>query len=296
MSGKIKIAASMLIFGSVGIFVKSIPLSSITIAFLRAIIAVLFLGGFLIISKKSPSGERSYIRGRLLPLAISGALMGLNWVLLFQAYNYTSVGNATLIYYFAPVFVMIFSPFILGESLNKRKVLCILGSLLGLAMVSDLSALNSGQGISAIRGTLFALGAAVLYASVVLSNKFIKGVPDMERTLVQMAAASLVLLPFILANGLTNVSSTKSILAGIAPFQWLLLLTVGILHTGIAYLLYFSGLKDTKAQSAAIISYLDPVSAVFFAAIFLKESMMPIQLLGGVLILLFTYLSEKTEQ
>lgn len=275
----------MLIFGSIGIFVKQIDLTSSQIAFLRGIIGSLFLFIASFLVKQKPSAKALKANGLL--LILSGAAIGLNWIFLFEAYRYTTVSNATLSYYFAPVFVMLLAPFILKEKLTPVKILSIILAMTGLFLINTSSGNGGGDHQHAI-GIMYGLLAAALYASVILMNKFIKDLGGFETTLVQLFVAAIVLLPYILVKSQMNFSSpdSKSIL---------FILILGIVHTGIAYLLYFTSFKELKAQTIAILSYIDPISAVIFAAIFLRESMTLTQMLGGILILGSTFLSERLE-
>ena len=135
-------------------------------------------------------------------LLLSGIAMGFNWILLFEAYKYTSVSVATLSYYFAPVLVTILCPLLFKEKLTKKQILCFIMSTIGLALVIDIT--NLGSGSADFIGVLFGLGAAVLYATVILINKFIKNVAGIQRTFLQVCAAILVLIPYVLSkSGIT---------------------------------------------------------------------------------------------
>jgi len=143
----------------------------------------------------------------------------------------------------------------------------------------------NGGGGSDLVGILFGLCAAVLYATVVLLNKFIKNVEGIHRTLLQFISAAVVLIPYVLlTDGIT--------LGGMNAVGWVNLLIVGILHTGIAYCIYFSALKDVSGQKAAILSYIDPLVAVIMSVTILGESMTLWQIIGGALILGFTLINE----
>lgn len=270
----------MLIFGSVGLFVRNINLSSAQIALTRGIIGSLFL----MIASKLMKQKISWkaVRPNLLLLILSGAAIGFNWILLFQAYKYTTIPNATLSYYFAPVFVVFLSPLVLKEKLTVIKTLCIIGAVIGMVFIVGIGEV---PGKNHLIGIGYGLLAAVLYASVVLMNKFLRGLSGLETTLVQISTASVVLLPYVL---LTNKFQAvkldgKSLVS---------LLIVGILHTGVAYLLYFIAFQKLKGQTIAAFSYIDPISAIFMSSIFLGEKMTALQLFGGVLILGSTFLSE----
>lgn len=283
MKDKIKLVSSMLIFGSIGIFVKNINLSSTGIAFVRAVIGSLFLvlAGILIKHKFSYSA----IKKNIMILICSGAAIGFNWILLFQAYKYTTISNATLSYYFAPVFVVILSPIVLKEKLNLRKAAAIAGAMVGLFLILNTSNGSMQNSYNHVIGILYGLSAAVLYASVILMNKFIKGLSGFETTLVQLSMAVFILLPELIFEGNFRVNE-------LSLNTWILVFVIGIIHTGIAYFMYFTSMKSIKAHSIAVLSYIDPISAVIFASVFLGESMTFLQIVGGVLILASSFLSE----
>lgn len=285
MQGKFKILIAMLIFGSIGVFVKKVNLSSSEIAFLRGIIGSLFLIFASIFVKQKPSFKS--IKNNLLLLILSGAAIGCNWILLFQAYKYTTISNATLSYYFAPIFVMIAAPFVLKEQLTPVKLGCIIAAMMGLFLINLGDSSSSGSSHNVV-GILYGLSAAVLYACVILMNKFIKDLSGFETTLVQLMISSLVLLPYIFMVDRMDFS-------GITSHSIIFILILGIVHTGIAYFLYFTSIKELKGQTIAVLSYIDPISAVIIAAIFLGESMSFIQIMGGALILGSTFLSERLE-
>lgn len=274
----------MLIWGTIGIFVREINLGSAEIAFLRAVIGsgVLFLLGIF----KGEELSGAELKRNLPVLILSGAIIGVNWILLFQGYKYTTISNATLSYYFAPVFIAILSSFVLKERLSTRKIICIFIALIGLFLILQTGKNFNGQSYSHVKGILYGLSGAVLYAIVVILNKYIKGIKAFAVTLIQLFVAGMILLPLVIAN---NNFSLKLVDAK----SWIIILLLGILHTGIAYLLYFSAIKEVEGQSIAILSYIDPIFAVLISSLFLGEPMGSLQMLGGILILGSTYLSER---
>lgn len=280
MNAKLRNIIAMLIFGTIGVFVKNIQLSSSEIALTRGFIGgvVLILATFIL--KKKLSFEA--IKRNLLLLIFSGLAVGLNWIFLFQGYKYTSISNATLSYYFAPVFVTILAPFILKERLTLTKFLCVLMALVGMACIVGVDGIDGGKDLI---GIAYGLLAAGFYASVILMNKFLKNIDSIEITVVQLLSAAITLLPYVLIVEGNNILSvpTNSI-----PY----ILILGIVHTGIAYLFYFSSLQELKGQTIAVLSYIDPVFAVVISAIFLKESLGILQIIGGILILGSSFLSE----
>ncbi len=281
------LVASMLIFGSIGILRKYIPLSSGMVALARGIIGFVFLYIFMLIKKKPFSVGKTGKKPAF--LFLSGALMGFNWILLFEAYNYTSVSVATLCYYMAPVFVILASPFIFGEKLGAKKTVCVICAVLGMFFVSGVFE-NGFGGIGELKGVFFGISAAVLYATVVILNKKITEVPSFEKTLIQLGSAAAVLLLYvILTEDFSKIEPE--------PFSIILLLVAGIVHTGIAYALYFGSIEKLPAQTTAIFSYIDPVSAIFLSAVFLREKLGFYGIIGALLILGSAFLNEiKTDK
>lgn len=283
MKYKLYFICSMIIFGSIGLIVRGIPLSSPEIAMVRGVIGSTFLIITAIILKKRPSFMA--IKKNLLYLIISGAALGVNWILLFEAYRYTSITNATLSYYFAPVIVVLLSPILLREKLTLKKLLCVLVAMAGMFLLVWTGAsgsINDGN----LKGIGFGLAAALFYALVVIMNKLTKDIEGLETTIIQLTLASLILIPYVFSKG----TITWGMLEGNAI---LLLLLVGLLNTGVAYLLYFSSVQKLESQTVAILSYIDPVSAVIMSAIFIGEKIGTPQILGGILILGSAFISGR---
>ena len=275
------LVSSMVIFGTLAPFVRRISVSSGELALYRAVMAAALIGVFLLVTRqKIPFAS---IKRELVLLLLSGMAMGFNWILLFEAYRYTTVSVATLSYYFAPVIVTAVCPLLFREKLTGKQLLCFIGSTAGLVLITGIGDLGSGS--SHFTGILFGLGAAVLYATVVLLNKFIKNVEGIHRTFLQFLAAILVLVPYVaMTSGVT--------VGGMDGMGWVCLLVVGLIHTGITYCMYFSSLKELPGQKAAILSYLDPLVAVLISVTILHEPMTAVQAIGGVLILGFTLWNE----
>ena len=271
---KLTFLGAMGIFGTIGIFVKYIPLSSAAIAFFRGLLGVVFLGAAILVGKKKL--HTAVLRQNLPALCLSGIAIGINWILLFESYRYTTVATATVCYYLAPVFLLLAAP-MLGEKLTPRKLCCIALALVGLVFVSGMME-NGLPTFREAKGILAGVGAAILYATVMLLNKKFPAIPAYDKTIVQLGFSTAVLLPYmLLTQGLA--------MPQLSPVQWLLLLTVGIVHTGVAYAMYFSAITNLRAHSIAIFSYLDPVIAIILSALLLKEPMGTWGILGSVLIL-----------
>ena len=272
--------ASMSIFGTLGIFVRNIPVSSGELALYRAVLAILLISAYLLMTKqKIPFANMK----KEFPLLLaSGVAIGINWILLFEAYKYTTVSVATLSYYFAPVIVTLVCPILFKEKLTKKQFICFFMSTVGLVLITGLGEVGGGKDFI---GILFGLSAAAFYATVILLNKFIRNVEGIHRTLLQFIAAVVTLVPYVLLTGGVTLGNLNG-------FGWANLLIVGLIHTGVTYCMYFSSLKELPGQKAAILSYIDPLVAVLISVTILGESMTLWQVIGGMLILGFTLWNE----
>lgn len=283
MSARLRMIISMAIFGTLGVFVKNIALASGELALYRALLATLLITLYLFFTKQRIPFSK--IKKELMVLFASGVAMGINWILLFQAYKYTTVSVATLSYYFAPIIVTIVCPILFHEKLTKKQILCFVMSTLGLFLIIGAGGLSGGS--NNLLGILFGLGAALFYAMVIILNKFIKNVTGIHRTLLQFLAAIIILIPYVLFTNGFHINTLN-------PIGIVCLLIVGFLHTGITYCMYFTSLKELSGQKAAILSYIDPLVAIVVSLVILRESMSLMQFLGGVLILVFTFWNEKS--
>ena len=279
-SARLKLTASMVIFGTLGIFTRNIAVSSGELALYRAILAAGLILVYLAAGRKPIPFKK--IRRELPLLLLSGMAMGVNWVLLFSAYRFTAISMATLSYYFAPVIVILACPILFHERMTAKEILCFVMSTAGLVLI--IGAGGAGNGTDLI-GVLFGLGAAAFYAAVILMNKFIRQVTGIHRTLIQFAGAILILLPYV---GLTGGFHLE-VLDGTG---WVCLLVVGLVHTGVTYCMYFSALKDLSGQETAVLSYMDPLVATLISVLVLGEPMALTQALGGAMILGFTLWNE----
>ena len=278
----ISMIGMMAIFGTIGIFRRYIPLPSGVVAMMRAAIGALFL--LLLMLLKRQRLNIMHIRKNLWPLLLSGAFLGFNWVLLFEAYKYTSVAVATLSYYMAPILLILLAPLFLGERLTLKKGLCAAVAFLGMVLVSGV--LQTGVGtLAELRGILLGLLAAVLYAFIVLINKKLVDISATDKTVVQFVVSVVVLLPYVLLTERVE-------LGAVTPLVIVLLAVLGILHTGFAYAVYFGAVGKLPAGTVALYSYIDPVLAVILSALFLKEPLGVFGIIGAVLILGAAFLSE----
>lgn len=272
-------AAAMLVFGTIGLFVKNIGFPSSFISFARALTGSIFIALFMLFSGHGL--DKKSVLKNLKLLIPSGIAMAFNWICLFEAYRFTGVAVGTLCYYMAPVIVVILSPVFLKEKLTAINVTSVLAAVVGAVLISGVV---SGSAKSA-KGILLGLAAAALYSTVVMINKFVKNLSPIETTFVQLSTAAVTMIPYILLTEdiTTFVFDRRSVI---------FTLIVGIFHTGIVYMIYFSSVQKIPAQTTAVFSYIDPVTAIILSAVVLGERLDAVQLIGTFLILAATLFNE----
>ena len=259
---RLGLIVSMTVFGTIGLFVRRIEITSAELALCRAGLAAAFLLLYFLVTRRRL--RLSEIKKSLWLLLASGAAMGINWMLLFEAYQYTTISLATLSYYLAPVLVTALCPLLFHERMTRTQLICFLMSTLGVALIIGSGGVQGGG--SDVRGILFGVSAAVFYATVILLNKYITGVPALERTFVMSAAG------------------------------WVNLLIVGLVHTGLTYCMYFSAIRALPGQESSLLSYIDPIVSVLVSVLLLGEPLAPVQIVGVVLFFGFAIANELTHK
>ena len=267
-----KYIVSLLIFGSIGIFVKNINLPSTQIVMYRTIIATLFF--ILLFSLPKNKIDFKGIKNNLLMLVLSGISLGTTWAFLFESYARISISIATLLYYFAPTLVILLSPLFLKEKLTSLKIICISISVIGMTLISNIDIFNIIANIGIVYGFL----SALFYAFLIIFNKKIKVVDGSSSTFIQIFVAMIIMICYVfIINGDSLILPDKKSI--------ILTLIVGFIHTGFACLLYFSSLPKLPTTNIAFLGYIDPISALIFANIFLDEKLGLIQIIGAFLII-----------
>ena len=263
---RLAFAGSMLVFGTIGLLRRFIDLPSAVIACFRGLLGCVLL--LLLQRLRGRKPDLAALRRYLPALLISGGMIGFNWMLLFEAYRYTTIAVATLCYYMAPVLLIAFSPLLFKEKLTGRQIVCVLLAALGMVLVSgvlDGGGLNDG----AMTGIALALGSAVLYALITAVNRKYLGP----------------VVPYLLLTG--GFAGLR-----VTPLSAGLMLLVSLTHTAIPYALYFGAMVRLPTQTVALMSYLDPITALLLSALVLHEPLTPAGLAGAALVLGATLLSE----
>ena len=279
---KLRFLLLMSVFGAMGPLVRAINLPSSAIAALRAVISALALLGYILLTKSKYHFAEN--RKILVPMLISGLCMAIDWIGLFEAYKYTTIATATVFYYTAPIIFFLVSPLMLKEKFTKRHVFCAITAFIGMIFVSGMVE-NGIPSAGEIKGIVFALAGALGYSTIMLINKKRPGGDSLVRTLIQLATAAVITMPYVLLNkGFSNY-----------VFSWkdfILLLILGIGFTAITYIEYFGLMQKIPAKTVAMFSYADPVLAVLISVIILGEPFSVWALLGTVLIIGSSIFSE----
>ena len=269
---------AVVLYGTIGMFLRFVSLPSEAVAFYRGVIGAVVILLWLVIRKKLPDVKK--IGKNIVLLLVSGVGLGFNWIFLFAAYTNTTVAVASLCNYMAPIFVIILTPLVLKEKLDKRKIPCICAAFLGIILVSGIIGGNTGN----IAGVIYGILGAFCFTGIVFCNRKLKDVSAFDRSLVQLAVSALTVLPYVLIkNGGLPLTDLKS---------GLIVLMLGVLQTGVAYCLYFSGMASLPVQSVAILGYLEPVVSVLCSVLFLREVLGLLGWAGALLVLAAAAISE----
>ena len=268
------LVASLVIFGTLGLPIRFIDMPSSVVALARGLIGAAFLLLFMLVKNTPRKVPRRAATWAV--LLVSGVCVSINWVLLFEAYRLTTIASAELAYEMAPVFVMAVGPIVLRERLTRLKAVCLLLAVFGMVLVSGV--FEGGiEGVTP-HGVAFGLGAAAFYASVMVLNQFLREGDPLTKTVVQLAVAGIVLVPYVAVTG--DVASAHPSFSQLA-----MLVLVGIVHTGLAFALWFGSMGALSAQKVALLGYIDPIVALTISTVVLGETLTPLGALGGLLVL-----------
>lgn len=261
----------LLLFGSNGIVASFIVLNSYEIVLLRTLIGSLLLIILFFISR----GKLTFYQHKkqFLSFAVSGIAMGASWMFLYEAYARIGVSISSLLYYCGPVIVMVLSPLLFKEKLTAVKAIGFLSVLCGVFLVNG----NAFGGNSDTFGIFCGLLSAVMYSLMVIFNKKAANITGLENAALQLLISFLTVAVF--------VGLKQGFMIHIPPSSILPVLILGLLNTGIGCYFYFSSIGNLPVQTVAICGYLEPLSAVLFSVLLLKEIMSPIQVIGAVMIL-----------
>ena len=271
----IELVASLLVFGTLGLFIRLIPLQPTMIALARGLMGAAFLA--LILRLHGGRLQLPEDRATRRLLFVSGVAVTLNWVFLFMAYERTTLASAELAYEMAPVYVMLVSPFVLGGRLPRTKGICLATAVAGMVLVSGILEPGAAVGIT-LEGVGLGLISAAFFAATIIMNRKLAEVEPYAKTIVQLFVAGIVLVPYVLATGAFGFD-------GMGVRELVLLAVVGIVHTSIAFGLWFDALGHLSATTVAILEYIDPIVALSISVLVFSETLTPLGWVGAAMVL-----------
>ena len=276
---RLKYIIAVVLYGTIGMFLRQVSVPSEIVVMGRGIIGSLFILTF--IKSRHRSMDWNAIREKRMWLLIAGICLGLNWIFLFGAYLHTTVAIASLCNYMAPLIVVVIAPVVLKDPLEKRKIPCVIAAFIGIVLVSGFWEGNAGE----LSGVMMGLMAAVCFVIIVICNRKTQDVNVYDKSIIQLAVSAMTVLPYVLIRN--HGTEIQWNLRSVA-----IILILGLIHTGVAYCLYFSGMATLPVQTVAILGYLEPVVSVLCSAIILREAMGLPGWIGAVLILGAAVISE----
>lgn len=269
---------AVIIYGTIGFFLHYVNASSEFVVLCRGTIGSLFIGTVMVISKNLPDPKS--IKKNIIPIVVSSVALGLNWVFLFEGYRY-GVAVASLCNYIAPIIVVIISSLFLKERLTTVQIICVISAFTGIVLISGI--LDESSNVD-YRCVMYGLLAAIGFVVLVLCNKRIKGIKPLDKTIAQLFISALTVLPYVIIN--------NSFPKELDLRSWLILLCLGIVHTGIAYILYFNSIDVLPASKVAIFGYIEPVLSVLTGALIFNEKLSIFGVLGAFMILISALFNE----
>ena len=260
------------LYGTIGLFLHFVSYSSEFVVLCRGLFGSLFI--YLVLLFRKEKIDKEAVRKNLFMLALSGIALGLNWVFLFAGYRY-GIAISSLCNYMAPIIVVVIMSLFYKERINLKQILCIVMAFAGMLLMLGIF---EGNSTVDMRCVLYGSLAAVGFVILVLINRRIRDIPQLEKTLIQLLFSMLAVLPYVyFNNGFPKLFDLRSTL---------LVLMLGFLHTGVAYIFYFSSIDTLPAQSIAVLGYLEPVMNLLIGALILHEKIGISGILGALLIIL----------
>lgn len=280
---KLKYIIAVVIYGTIGYVLHFVNLPSEIVVLCRGIIGSLFI--FLYLKLTNRNIDKVAIKKNLKYLILSGIALGLNWVFLFASYRVSTVAVGSLCNYMAPIILITISPIVFKEKISLKKIPCIIGAFVGVVLVSGI--IETNNNVNGY-GVLFGLLAAMGFVFIIIFNRKLVDISAYDKVVVQLAVSALTVLPYAIINNINKpiVLDTRSVI---------LVIVLGVVHTGIAYCFYFGSINNIPVQTVAILGYIEPVLSVITSALFLGEPISMLGIIGAILIIISACVSEVIE-
>ena len=288
---RLKLTLISATFGTVGLFTHFIPLSSAAIVFYRAL-----LGGLFIITMIKLSGKEVNVksmRDNIVVLIFTGFFMALNWVLQFEAFKVSSVAIGTVCYNMMPIFLLIIASFMFNEKITLKSGLCILVATIGVILVSNV--VNAGIRSHEVLGCIYGILGAIFYALIVTFNRKLNQIETHDKVIFQFMFSAFIMVFYVLLIEKKSLMFDQSLSTNTKAIGAICMIVLSFFHTGFCYVHYFNAVSRLKAETVAILTYIDPVVALFLSYFVLKEDMTALQFLGAILILGSTLFNELSK-
>ncbi len=272
----LKMVGAMVLAGSIGIFVVESGEPALTVVFYRCLIGGAALLIYCLFAKRNGFNQLTW--RTLLMMSLSGVTMAANWVLFFMAYSHASISMVTTVYHVYPFVLLFASAAIFSEKISRRSIGWAICAFLGVVFVAQ----GKGQGAEmSLVGLGLTMAAMICYAATLLITKHLADVPASLLSLVQLLVGAIVLLPLMGAGGL-----------GVDMGSWGLLLAIGVIHTGLLYVLLYDAVQSLETSRVVILSFLYPLTALIFDVAVYAVRPDTMQIIGLALIT-FAVLGEK---
>lgn len=272
LRGSAEMTAAMIISGTIGWFVVMSGQSVVAVVFWRCLFGAATLA---LVCAALGFFRRGVVTRRQAGLAVLGglAIVG-NWLLLFAAYPRASISIATAVYNTQPFMLVALGAVFLGERLTATKLAWLALAFGGMLLIVQAKAGGGASGSDYLAGILFALGAAFLYAIAAIVAKKLKGTPPHLIALIQVAVGVLALAP------LTDFAQMPA-----DARSWGLLLALGVIHTGLMYILLYGAIQKLPTSFTGALSFIYPIVAILVDRIAFGHQLQTIQLIGAAAIL-----------
>lgn len=271
--GSVEMTAAMVISGTIGWFVLMSGQPVFSVVFWRCAIGALTL---LAVCGALGLLRPSVISPKLLGLAVIGGIaIVLNWVLLFAAYSRASIAIATTVYNVQPFMLVALGALIFKEKLTVTKLAWLALAFAGMLLIVQAKPGGAYSGSDYMTGIALSLGAAFLYAIASIVAKQLKGTPPHLIALIQVCVGILMLLP------LADFTSLPQSIG-----QWGSIITIGIVHTGLMYILLYSAIQKLPTHITGSLSFIYPVAAILVDYFAFDHALQPSQLIGSAIILI----------